>query len=444
MSLSYDKTTHKDRIHTFSTLMGCLLILSLLGSGCKAPSTSQPSPTQGEEESVPTSVDQEPAPSQVVRESFTSRLESEEGIVVSWNGYKNGYLPGKEYLIELTIQNHTDQSWNGRFCILLQAAQSPTVISTLEDQEFTLDSGTGFTDPITIQIPETVEDGPYGLSLVVQKPVQPFVALIPIQIGDTGAVRDPATEDDLDAIMAACPPLAVDIDQLIDRAITMLNQEKNIPLGDIKLVSVETFDFPDASLGVAEPGQVYAQVITPGYIINLQVAMDQYIYHASQDRVVLAEHTSVSLHQTIEVAEANVTFEIPSSWQPANGNLIWVPEPDSDLKLGFSWQVLQPPQEAEPAFLPSPSQTLSSSEIASYLGNGRRWTMEVFGPSPGVGTPSPVESVETHVIIVVIQDSQRIGYHFYISAPTGQQLSTLEPFLEHMLESLRYISSTPG
>ena len=345
MSFLYDKVFWKKRAKTVLITMGWLLVLSLLTSGCGTPPTQEPEPTRAEEDPISTPTKLEPDPAPVEREPFSARAESGDGIIVSWSGYTNGYLPGKDDSVEITLENQTDQPWNGRFCILLKAGLSPTVISTLVDQEFRLDSGTGFTDLVIFQIPETVEDGSYGLTLVVHKPVVPLVAHIPIQIGETETARNAATQGDLEAALAACPPLAVDVDQLVDRAKALLNQEKNIPLADIEFVSVETYDFPDASLGISEPGQVYAQVITPGYIIDLQVGVDHYIYHATQNRIVLAEtRTPVALHQTIEVSELGISFEIPGSWQPANGDMIWVPEPDSDLKLGFTWLVLQPPQ----------------------------------------------------------------------------------------------------
>jgi hypothetical protein len=47
-------------------------------------------------------------------------------------------------------------------------------------------------------------------------------------------------------------------------------------------------EFPDASLGVPEPGKTYAQVVTPGYIVELLLEDGQtYEYHASGERVVL-------------------------------------------------------------------------------------------------------------------------------------------------------------
>lgn len=74
---------------------------------------------------------------------------------------------------------------------------------------------------------------------------------------------------------------------LVDKATADLAGRLDISTGEIEVLEVEETDFPDASLGVPEPGQMYAQVITPGYIIELAVGDTVYEYHASGDRVVL-------------------------------------------------------------------------------------------------------------------------------------------------------------
>jgi len=237
----------------------------------------------------------------------------------------------------------------------------------------------------------------------------------------------------------------IGIDELIQKAIDHLAQTENIQPAGIELVSVKANQFPDASLGVPEPDQVYAQVLTPGYIIQLRIGEDKYIYHASTERVVLAEtQLSAEAYQVVEIPELNLSFEVPGGWQQLGEDVKWVPESGSDLALGFNSVVLQPPQEPEAALLPSPGQTLSSSEIESGLGNGRSFTLEVFGASPGVGTQAPVVSVETHLIILLNQGADRIGLSLYSSAPTLEELAELETHLDHMLESLQLIDDASG
>jgi len=62
----------------------------------------------------------------------------------------------------------------------------------------------------------------------------------------------------------------------------------------IAVQAVEAVDFPDASLGIPEPGKTYAQVLTPGYVIKLVAEGQVYEYHGSGDRVVLAPNSSRS------------------------------------------------------------------------------------------------------------------------------------------------------
>jgi hypothetical protein len=58
----------------------------------------------------------------------------------------------------------------------------------------------------------------------------------------------------------------------------------------IRLVLIEAVQWPDASLGCPQPGMMYAQVITPGYRIVLEVNGKQYEYHTGRGgKVVLCE-----------------------------------------------------------------------------------------------------------------------------------------------------------
>jgi len=58
----------------------------------------------------------------------------------------------------------------------------------------------------------------------------------------------------------------------------------------IQLVSVEPVEWSDASLGCPQPGMMYAQVITPGYLVMLEAEGEEYEYHTDKGRfVVLCE-----------------------------------------------------------------------------------------------------------------------------------------------------------
>ncbi len=248
-----------------------LVVTALLAAGC----------------GVLTGGPQTPTPE--ARQPFSARRESEDGAVVAWSGYTDGYEPGAEATFEITIKNETDQEWPGRYCLQLLAPQTPLVIATLEQRPFTLEPGVGFSDTITVQFPQGLDAGGYGLSLAVRRPGGPMVDLVPIQVGETDEERRPATQDDTDAALEACAPVEgaqAGAEPLVKLAKADLARRLGISPDEIETQSVEQTEFPDASLGVPEPGQSYAQVITPGYIIKLTVEGQVYEYHAGGDRVV--------------------------------------------------------------------------------------------------------------------------------------------------------------
>lgn len=59
----------------------------------------------------------------------------------------------------------------------------------------------------------------------------------------------------------------------------------------IALVSIEAVEWPDSSLGCPQPGQMYLQVITPGYRFVLRADDATYEYHSARgaDQAVLCE-----------------------------------------------------------------------------------------------------------------------------------------------------------
>jgi len=58
-----------------------------------------------------------------------------------------------------------------------------------------------------------------------------------------------------------------------------LSRRLNVSTGQIQVVNVESVEWPDASLGCPQPGQMYIQVITPGYKVTLSVAGQRYEVH---------------------------------------------------------------------------------------------------------------------------------------------------------------------
>jgi hypothetical protein len=78
--------------------------------------------------------------------------------------------------------------------------------------------------------------------------------------------------------------------------VAYLAQHLGVAEQDILLQSVEAVDWPDASLGCPQPGLVYAQVITPGYRVLLEVDAQEYEIHTGGGQTaVLCEQEGSSM-----------------------------------------------------------------------------------------------------------------------------------------------------
>ena len=62
----------------------------------------------------------------------------------------------------------------------------------------------------------------------------------------------------------------------------MLADKLGIDPQAISLFSLQAVDWPDESLGCPLGNQNYAQVITPGYLIELRVERTVYEFHTNQ------------------------------------------------------------------------------------------------------------------------------------------------------------------
>ena len=67
----------------------------------------------------------------------------------------------------------------------------------------------------------------------------------------------------------------------IDRARRDLAQRLGIQESEVSLRSIAQVDFPDAALGAATEDEMSAQVITPGWRIQLEAQGNSYEYRAA-------------------------------------------------------------------------------------------------------------------------------------------------------------------
>ena len=57
-----------------------------------------------------------------------------------------------------------------------------------------------------------------------------------------------------------------------------------VSIDQVSLLRVSQVNWANSGLGCPEPGLVYAQVITPGFLIILSSGQKEYEYHAGQDQ----------------------------------------------------------------------------------------------------------------------------------------------------------------
>ena len=79
--------------------------------------------------------------------------------------------------------------------------------------------------------------------------------------------------------------MAMSKEDAVSRARIDLAGRLGVAEDEIKEDSVEDAEFPDASFGASEPGEMSAQMITPGWRIRLKARGDVYEYRANRNRL---------------------------------------------------------------------------------------------------------------------------------------------------------------
>jgi len=96
------------------------------------------------------------------------------------------------------------------------------------------------------------------------------------------AVNSTQTKLEEESTQMSQPTPPPGMEHLVNQAKEDLAQRLSIPVDQIELLRAESVTWPDASLGCPQPGMVYADVLTPGYVILLEANNQEYEYHASR------------------------------------------------------------------------------------------------------------------------------------------------------------------
>jgi hypothetical protein len=106
------------------------------------------------------------------------------------------------------------------------------------------------------------------MSTEIADPISPISPVSPIKEGSM------STTGDVEPIKGS--------EKAIAAAVADLSEKTGVPPAEITLVSVEAVEWSDSSLGCPQEGFMYAQVITPGYLIVLEANGEQFTYHTDQ------------------------------------------------------------------------------------------------------------------------------------------------------------------
>jgi len=183
-----------------------------------------------------------PTPDETARQPFSLHIAGEDGAEVTWESYTEGFLPGTTETMHLAVQNNTDQHWDGRLCVQLLEPLPSSVVISLTEQDFSLETGGGFARDVSVELPADLAAGAYGLALVVHQPTGPVVDVVPIRVGE--GTREPFQgEWPTEAALEACPPSeggqADSVSRLVELAKADLAQRLGASPDEIEVTHIE-------------------------------------------------------------------------------------------------------------------------------------------------------------------------------------------------------------
>jgi hypothetical protein len=90
-----------------------------------------------------------------------------------------------------------------------------------------------------------------------------------------------------------------------------------VPEESVQVILVESVAWPDASLGCPQPGQAYAQVVTPGFRFTFEVAGRSYLVHTGLSHLaVVCSEDGVPSAPLLPIVPGEIDDGEP--WMPVN------------------------------------------------------------------------------------------------------------------------------
>lgn len=113
---------------------------------------------------------------------------------------------------------------------------------------------------------------------------QPIVAPIPSPDSITSPQPTPVAQQEESPMSTPADANAAAAPSEVEMATADLAARLAVDANEIEVISVQSVDWRDGSLGCPEPGMMYAQVIVPGMRIVLAVDGQEYEYHSGRNR----------------------------------------------------------------------------------------------------------------------------------------------------------------
>ena len=140
--------------------------------------------------------------------------------------------------------------------------------------------------PTALQATPGSSDTPAPTETPTETPMLPAPLASP-----TLAPHHPATLRPLPTIIVRASPVNPDtnMEGLVTQARADLAARLGVAASTITVLSAQTVEWPDGSLGCPKPGFMYSQIVTPGVLIVLQANGQTFEYHGTRARVSLCE-----------------------------------------------------------------------------------------------------------------------------------------------------------
>jgi hypothetical protein len=105
---------------------------------------------------------------------------------------------------------------------------------------------------------------------------------------------------------------------LVSKAVADLALRLQVTEEAIEVVSVEAVEWPNTGLGCPQPGMMYAQVITPGYLLILVAMGESHWYHTDAvEQVILCGEDGTWLRPPIPI-QPGEEIQDGEPWMPVN------------------------------------------------------------------------------------------------------------------------------